>query len=58
SVQSHFITQLPYATIAMLCSAVSLGVASFMHSRPLALLVGMALLVGVFYLLKRLYGEN
>ncbi|MFP6121750.1 Na+/H+ antiporter NhaC family protein [Helicobacter pylori] len=58
SVQSHFITQLPYATIAMLCSAVSLGVASFMHSRSLALLIGVALLVGVFYLLKRLYGEN
>ncbi|WP_187935646.1 Na+/H+ antiporter NhaC family protein [Helicobacter pylori] len=58
SVQSHFITQLPYATIAMLCSAVSLGVASFMHSRPLALLIGVALLVGVFYLLKRFYGEN
>ncbi|MBH0306676.1 Na+/H+ antiporter NhaC family protein [Helicobacter pylori] len=58
SVQSHFITQLPYATIAMLCSAVSLAVASFMHSRSLALLVGMALLVGVFYLLKRFYGEN
>lgn len=58
SVQSHFITQLPYATIAMLCSAVSLGVASFMHSRSLALLIGVALLVGVFYLLKRFYGEN
>lgn len=58
SVQSHFITQLPYATIAMLCSAVSLGVASFMHSHLLALLIGVALLVGVFYLLKRLYGEN
>ncbi|NHB30915.1 Na+/H+ antiporter NhaC family protein [Helicobacter pylori] len=58
SVQSHFITQLPYATIAMLCSTVSLGVASFMHSRPLALVIGVALLVGVFYLLKRLYGEN
>ncbi|GAA8003162.1 Na+/H+ antiporter NhaC family protein [Helicobacter pylori] len=58
SVQSHFITQLPYATIAMLCSAVSLGVASFMHSRSLALLIGVALLVGVFYLLKKFYGEN
>ncbi|MGL2568340.1 Na+/H+ antiporter NhaC family protein [Helicobacter pylori] len=58
SVQSHFITQLPYATIAMFCSAVSLGVASFMHSHLLALLIGVALLVGVFYLLKRLYGEN
>ncbi|MCQ2913435.1 Na+/H+ antiporter NhaC family protein [Helicobacter pylori] len=58
SVQSHFITQLPYATIAMLCSVVSLGVASFMHSHLLALVIGVALLVGVFYLLKRLYGEN
>ncbi len=58
SVQSHFITQLPYATIAMLCSAVSLGAASFMHSHLLALLIGVALLMGVFYLLKRLYGEN
>ncbi|EJB13239.1 hypothetical protein HPCPY1962_1332 [Helicobacter pylori CPY1962] len=58
SVQSHFITQFPYATIAMLCSAVSLGVASFMHSRPLAFVIGAALLVGVFYLLKRFYGEN
>ncbi|GAA7130701.1 sodium:proton antiporter [Helicobacter pylori] len=58
SVQSHFITQLPYATIAMLCSAVSLGAASFMHSRSLALVIGVALLVGVFYLLKKFYGEN
>ncbi|MFP6072033.1 Na+/H+ antiporter NhaC family protein [Helicobacter pylori] len=58
SVQSHFITQLPYATIAMLCSAVSLGVASFMHSCSLAFLIGVALLVGVFYLLKKFYGEN
>ncbi|WRB42096.1 Na+/H+ antiporter NhaC family protein [Helicobacter pylori] len=58
SVQSHFITQLPYATIAMFCSAVSLGVASFMHSHLLALLIGVALLVGVFYLLKKFYGEN
>ncbi|GAA7694330.1 Na+/H+ antiporter NhaC family protein [Helicobacter pylori] len=58
SVQSHFITQFPYATIAMLCSAVSLGVASFMHSRPLAFVIGAALLVGVFYLLKKFYGEN
>ncbi|KHL89035.1 sodium:proton antiporter [Helicobacter pylori] len=58
SVQSHFITQLPYATIAMLCSTVSLGVASFMHSRSLALLIGVVLLVGVFYLLKKFYGEN
>ncbi|GAA7059400.1 Na+/H+ antiporter NhaC family protein [Helicobacter pylori] len=58
SVQSHFITQFPYATIAMLCSAVSLGVASFMHSRPLAFVIGVALLVGVFYLLKKFYGEN
>ncbi len=58
SVQSHFITQLPYATIAMLCSTVSLGVASFMHSHLLALLIGMTLLVGVFYLLKKFYGEN
>ncbi len=58
SVQSHFITQFPYATIAMLCSAVSLGVASFMHSRSLAFVIGATLLVGVFYLLKRFYGEN
>ncbi|AFX89492.1 Na+/H+ antiporter NhaC family protein [Helicobacter pylori] len=58
SVQSHFVTQLPYATIAMLCSVVSLGVASFMHSRFLALAIGAALLVGVFYLLKKFYGEN
>ncbi len=58
SVQSHFITQFPYATIAMLCSAVSLGVASFMHSRSLAFVIGVTLLVGVFYLLKRSYGEN
>ncbi|MGL2402143.1 Na+/H+ antiporter NhaC family protein [Helicobacter pylori] len=58
SVQSHFITQFPYATIAMLCSAVSLGVASFMHSRSLAFVIGAVLLVGVFYLLKKFYGEN
>ncbi|WRF37997.1 Na+/H+ antiporter NhaC family protein [Helicobacter pylori] len=58
SVQSHFITQFPYATIAMLCSTVSLGMASFMHSHSLAFVIGVTLLVGVFYLLKKFYGEN
>ncbi|AFI04751.1 Na+/H+ antiporter NhaC family protein [Helicobacter cetorum] len=57
SVQSHFITQLPYATITMLCSMVSLMVASFTHSNVLALIVGLVLLVGVFYVFKVVYRE-
>ncbi|AFI05418.1 Na+/H+ antiporter NhaC family protein [Helicobacter cetorum] len=58
SVQSHFITQLPYATITMLCSMVSLMIASFTHSNTLALVVGLALLVGVFYVLKVVYRKK
>ncbi|PAF48382.1 sodium:proton antiporter [Helicobacter sp. 12S02634-8] len=52
SVQSHFITQLPYATTAALCAFVSFGVASLSDSLLVGYGVGIALLVGLFYFYK------
>lgn len=55
SVQSHFITQLPYASISAICAFISFGILSLSGSVLLAYLVGGALLVGVFYILKQKY---
>ncbi|PAF41620.1 Na+/H+ antiporter NhaC family protein [Helicobacter sp. 11S02596-1] len=52
SVQSHFITQLPYATTAAVCAIVSFGVASLSSSLLAGYAVGIVLLVGVFYFYK------
>ncbi|PAF49153.1 sodium:proton antiporter [Helicobacter sp. 12S02232-10] len=52
SVQSHFITQLPYATTAALCALISFGVASLTSSLLAAYVVGIVLMVGIFYFYK------
>ncbi|CCF81174.1 FIG00711099: hypothetical protein [Helicobacter bizzozeronii CCUG 35545] len=54
SVQSHFITQLPYATITAFCALVAfLGASLF--SKAVGFVVGLALLVGTFYILKEVF---
>ena len=55
SVQSHFITQLPYASISAICAFVSFGIISWSNSLLLAYAVGGILLVGIFYYLKIRY---
>lgn len=52
SVQSHFITQLPYATTAAIVAMISFGVASFSSSILIGYIAGIILLVGVFYAYK------
>lgn len=54
-VQSHFITQLPYASISAFCAFVSFALLSWSKSVLISYLVGGFLLVGIFYILKRKY---
>lgn len=56
SVQSHFITQFPYTTIAAFCSGVSFVLLALTQSTLLAFCAGALLLMGIFYVLKRFYG--
>ncbi|ANV98762.1 hypothetical protein BBW65_04545 [Helicobacter enhydrae] len=58
SVQSHFITQLPYASIGMFCSLVSFVVFAITQSPILSFVIGGTLLVLVCYVLKRCYGDE
>ncbi|WP_104759624.1 Na+/H+ antiporter NhaC family protein [Helicobacter bizzozeronii] len=54
SVQSHFLTQLPYATLTATCALVAfLGASLF--SKAVGFVVGLALLVGTFYILKEVF---
>lgn len=53
--QSHFITQFPYATISAVCAAISFVVVSYFQSTILAFSMGLLLLIGVFYMLKIRY---
>ncbi len=55
SVQSHFLTQLPYATLSALCALVAFLVASMSLSKLLGFGVGLGLLVGLFFLCKQRY---
>lgn len=56
SLQSHFITQLPYAGISAFSALVAFLVFSLSQSIILASVVGGALLVGILYLLSKKYG--
>lgn len=58
SVQSHFITQFPYTSIAALCAGVSFVLLALTQSTLIAFCVGAALLSGIFYVLKRFYGGD
>lgn len=56
SLQSHFITQLPYAGISAFCALISFLVLSLSQSTFLAFGVGVVLLLGSFYFLSKKYG--
>lgn len=53
SVQSHFITQLPYATTVAIVAMISFGMASATSSLLIGHAVGIVLLVGIFYIYKK-----
>ncbi|BEG57033.1 Sodium:Proton Antiporter NhaC [Helicobacter sp. NHP21005] len=55
SVQSHFLTQLPYATLTAGCAMVAFLAASLTLSKTIGFLVGLGLLAGLFYFLKTLF---
>lgn len=55
SVQSHFITQLPYASISAICAFISFVILSLSGSVLVAYIGGGSLLVLVFYYLKKKY---
>uniref|UniRef100_UPI00375235E6 Na+/H+ antiporter NhaC family protein n=1 Tax=uncultured Helicobacter sp. TaxID=175537 RepID=UPI00375235E6 len=57
SVQSHFITQLPYVSVVALIALVSFGVAGGLDSVLWGYVVGLLLMFGVFYGFKRYYGD-
>ncbi|MDA3967001.1 MULTISPECIES: Na+/H+ antiporter NhaC family protein [Helicobacter] len=52
SVQSHFITQLPYATTTAFVSVISFGVAGYFNSLLLGYIVGIVGIVGIFWFYK------
>lgn len=58
SVQSHFITQLPYASIAAGSALLAFLTFGFSNSVWLSFLVGGVMLIGVFYQLKSRYGNE
>ncbi|WP_104711585.1 Na+/H+ antiporter NhaC family protein [Helicobacter felis] len=58
SVQSHFITQLPYATLTAGCALLAFLITSFTTSKMIGFVAGLGLLVGFFYLLKRCYSTR
>ncbi|MFC3847980.1 Na+/H+ antiporter NhaC family protein [Helicobacter baculiformis] len=55
SIQSHFLTQLPYATLSALCALVAFITASLSFSKTLGFVVGLTLLTSLFYCFKRFF---
>ncbi len=58
SVQSHFITQLPYVSLTALIAFISFGIASSMHSLIAGYIVGIILMLGIFWWFKGRYSAN
>lgn len=58
SLQSHFITQLPYAGISAFWAFVAFFIASLSGSNALAFVLGAVFLVGTFYLLSKRYSQE
>lgn len=58
SVQSHFITQLPYATTVAIVALISFGVASATSSLLVGYTIGIVLLTSIFYLYKKVFKSN
>lgn len=57
SVQSHFITQLPYVSVVALIAIVSFGVAGWLDSRIWGYVIGLTLMFGIFYVFRKYYGD-
>ncbi|WP_297810365.1 Na+/H+ antiporter NhaC family protein [uncultured Helicobacter sp.] len=57
SVQSHFITQLPYATSVAFVALISFGIAGLFESLVFGYLIGFLLMFGIFYGFKRYFSE-
>lgn len=55
NVQSHFITQLPYASVSAVCAFISFGVISICDSVWLAFVFGAGLQIAIFYWFKIRY---
>ncbi|PAF41326.1 Na+/H+ antiporter NhaC family protein [Helicobacter sp. 11S03491-1] len=55
SVQSHFITQFPYATTVAVVAMISFGVASLSTSLLSGYGVGIVLMLGIFYFYKKFF---
>lgn len=58
SLQSHFITQFPYALISAICALIGFLTLSISGSHFFAFLVGGGVLIGVFVYLKSKYGTE
>ncbi|STQ86650.1 Na+/H+ antiporter NhaC family protein [Helicobacter muridarum] len=58
SVQSHFITQLPYVSTIAGITLISFLVASIFYSLIAGYIVGIALCIGIFWLYKNLYASK
>lgn len=58
SVQSHFITQLPYVSTIAGITLISFLVASIFYSLIAGYIVGIALCIGIFWLYKKLYASK
>lgn len=56
SLQSHFVTQVPYAGISAFCALISFLVLSLSQNTLLAFGIGAILLLGSFYFLSKKYG--
>lgn len=56
SPQSHFITQLPYASISAFCAFCAFVILSLSGSSVLSMICGLGVLVGIFFYLKKRYG--
>ncbi|WP_163531796.1 Na+/H+ antiporter NhaC family protein [Helicobacter suis] len=58
SVQSHFLTQLPYATLTAACAMLAFLIASLTLSKIIGFIGGALCLVVLFYFLKRMFKNN
>lgn len=55
NVQSHFITQLPYASISAICAFIAFGVLCVSENILFSYAIGLIFLFGIYFYLKRKY---
>ncbi len=58
SVQSHFVTQLPYVSISAFVAFIGFGIASLLDSLIIGYIVGILLMVAIFWWLKGKYNQR